>query len=120
MLFLGGDADPAFDKVARLTAKRERKFKEAGLVAKKPRGGGFKGYHSRGAYGGNAGYQGYGYGGYQNWAGAPAALGAAPPPPPPPPQVKPPPNKALMRCNNCRELGHFFRECTKPLPYAPQ
>ncbi len=101
----GEKSDKNYDKVAKRQAKRAEDIdRDAKKTKRKSE---YRPYGFQGRY---ASYQ------------APAAQAWGPPPapvgpyqvPPPAVTVKPPMDKARMRCNNCRELGHFFRECTKP------
>ncbi len=107
--FSGEKSDKNFEKVAKRQLKREEDKKTPSkrkFVGSRP-----------------FGYQPIGYQQPSTSGWAPVQVQAPPPvyqfqSPPPPFQPKGPSDKSRMRCNNCRELGHFFRECTKPLAYA--
>jgi hypothetical protein len=93
------DADPGFAKVAKQKAKF---LSQERLLASKPRGIARRG-------------------GYHPYAsGAPsAAASSAPQPLMASASPRPPFDKSKLRCNYCKELGHFVRECTKT-PQANQ
>jgi len=100
LLFKGKESDPMFAKVAKQRAKQlrlERLQSTRGRGATRGRG-----YHPYARFG--SGYN------YHANGSAPAALGVAPSSPS---VARAPLDKSQLRCNYCKEMGHFVKECPR-------